>query len=94
MLENAFQAKLIQELKSMFPGGIVFKLDAVQGMPDILILYQDRWASLECKKSKTAKRQPNQDYYVDRMNSMSFSRFVCPENKKEVLHDLQQSLQS
>ncbi|MCC8083385.1 MAG: hypothetical protein LIP15_04045 [Clostridium sp.] len=96
MLESAFQANLIKELKQMFPGCIVTKNDAdyIQGIPDLLILYNDKWASLECKKSASAKKQPNQEYYVGRMNEMSFSRFICPENKEEVLYELQQTFQS
>ena len=90
MLENKFQAKLIKEIKELFPGCIVMKNDSsyIQGIPDLMILYRDLWASLECKKSPTAKRQPNQEYYVDKMDSMGFSRFVYPENKDEVLDEL------
>lgn len=87
-LESGFQDRLIGELKEMFPGCMVFKMDQLQGIPDLLILHEDRWASLENKKSATAKKQPNQEYYVDKMNKMSFSRFICPENKHEVLSDL------
>ena len=90
-LESGFQDRLIAELKEMFPGCMVFKMDQVQGIPDLLILYGKRWASLENKKSATAKRQPNQEYYVDLMNRMSFSRFICPENKEEVLSELQKA---
>lgn len=66
MLENKFQANLIKELKKLFPGCIVMKNDAsyIQGIPDLLILYNDKWASLECKKSASANKQPNQEYYV------------------------------
>ncbi|MCC8111019.1 MAG: hypothetical protein LIO74_05165 [Ruminococcus sp.] len=94
-LKRDFQAKLIHELKERFAGCIVMKLDAnyIQGIPDILVLYQNKWATLECKKSKSAARQPNQEYYVNRMNDMSFSRFICPENKEEVFNDLQQAFQ-
>ncbi len=96
MLESEFQNKLIQELKQMFKGCIVMKLDSsyIQGIPDLLILYHNRWATLECKKSLRAKKQPNQEYYVGQMNEMSFSRFICPENKEEVLRDLQQAFSS
>lgn len=92
-LERDFQANLIKELKDRFDGCIVTKLDSgnVQGIPDILVLYKDKWATLECKKSAGAKKQPNQQYYVQRMNTMSFSRFIYPENKEEVLNDLQQA---
>ena len=87
-LESGFQDKLKEELKKLFPGCMIFKMDQIQGIPDLLILYKDKWASLENKKSLKAKHQPNQDYYVDLMNKMSFSRFVCPENKDEVLEEL------
>ena len=84
-----------KELKARFPGCIVMKNDPtyIQGIPDLLVLHKDKWASLECKKSANAKKQPNQEYYVDRMNQMSFSRFICPENKEEVLDELQQSFE-
>ena len=96
MKENSFQAKLIQEIKELLPGCIVMKNDAgyIQGIPDLLILYQNRWASLECKKSASAAHQPNQDYYVETMNKMSFSAFIFPENKEEILNELQQALRS
>lgn len=96
MLENKFQSNLIKEIKEMFPGCIVMKNDSsyIQGIPDLLVLYNNKWASLECKKSANARKQPNQEYYVGKMNEMSFSRFICPENKEEVLYDLQSALQS
>ena len=91
-LENEFQAKLKKELNSIFPGCVVTKLDSgdIQGIPDLLILYKDKWATLECKKSEKAKKQPNQEYYVNQMNNMSYSRFIYPENKEEVLNDLRE----
>lgn len=96
MLESQFQSKLIKELKKLFPGCIVMKSDSgyLQGIPDLLILFNDKWAALECKQHAGAKKQPNQEHYVGKMDEMSFSRFICPENKEEVLHDLQQSFQS
>ncbi len=89
-LESGFQDKLIKDLENLFPGCMTFKMDQVQGIPDLLVLFKDKWASLECKRTKGAKRQPNQEYYVDKMNNMSFSRFVSPENKENVLRELQQ----
>ena len=89
--ESQFQAELIKELKERFKGCLVMKLDSgyLQGIPDLLILYKKKWATLECKKTKNAKKRPNQDHYVDLMNEMSFSRFIFPENKEEVLNDLE-----
>ncbi len=94
--ENRFQADLIKEIESMFPGAIVLKNDPnyIQGIPDLTILYEDKWATLECKKSSKAKHQANQDYYVDAMNSMSYSAFIHPENKQEVLNELQRTLRA
>lgn len=93
MLENKFQSKLIKELKKEFPGCMVLKNDPtyIQGIPDLLVLYKDKWASLEIKASSTAKHQPNQDYYVDKMNEMSHSAFIFPENKDQVLDDLRKA---
>lgn len=93
MLENKFQSKLVKTLKNRFPGCIVMKNDAnyIQGIPDLLVLYNDKWASLECKQSSKARKQPNQKYYVDKMNDMSFSRFITPENMEDVLNELQQT---
>lgn len=90
MLESKFQANLIKKLKKQYPGCIVLKNDPtyMQGVPDLLVLYKDKWVTLECKKSANARHQPNQDYYVDQMNNMSFSRFIYPENEQEVLDEL------
>lgn len=89
-LESKFQAKLIKDIKRDFPGCVVMKNDSsyIQGIPDLLVLHGNKWASIEVKRSAKAKHQPNQDYYVGKMNDMSFSRFVYPENKDEVLDEL------
>ena len=91
MKESQFQHKLIEELKELFPGCVVMKNDSsyIQGIPDLLVLFKNKWSSLEVKKSANAKKQPNQDYYVGLMNKMSFSRFIYPENKETVLNELQ-----
>lgn len=82
--------------RAMFPGCIVTKLDSsdIQGIPDLLVLYKDKWAALEVKKSATASHRPNQDYYVAKMNAMSFSRFIYPENKEDVLDELRESFKA
>ena len=91
MLENEFQSKLIKEIKRRFPGCIVLKNDPtyIQGIPDLIILHNDKWGALECKKNSKASKRPNQEYYIDIMNQISFARFIYPENKDEVLYDLE-----
>lgn len=95
MLERNFQASLIKQIRKKFEGCIVLKTDPnyIQGMPDLLILYGERWAALEVKKSSKASHQPNQDYYVKKMNKMSFARFISPENKEDILNELCKALQ-
>lgn len=96
ILESRFKTNLINELEDMFPGCIVVHLDPneIQGIPDILVLYKNKWAALEGKKHKNSPHQPNQDYYVSVMNEMSYASFIYPENKEEVLHELQQTFRS
>lgn len=92
--ESYFQANLIKELKRRFPGCIVMKNDAghSQGIPDISVLYRDRYAVLECKRSASAAHRPNQDYYVNHVNAMGgIARFIFPENKTEVLDELERA---
>lgn len=93
-LERDFQRNLIKELKDIFVGCIIMKNDSsyIQGIPDLLILYKDRWAALEVKKSATASHRPNQEYYIDKMDEMSYASFIYPENKEDVLDELQQTL--
>ena len=94
--ESEFQRKLIVEIETRFPGSIVLKNDPtyIQGFPDLMILYQDHWAALECKRSKSASRQPNQAYYVNMLKDMSYSAFVYPENKEVVLNEMARSFEA
>lgn len=94
MLESEYQARLVKLLRRMFPGCLILKNDTnyLQGIPDLLILYGSRWAMLEVKAHREAPEQPNQQYYVDMLDGMSFCAFIYPEIEEEVLHDLQQTL--
>lgn len=87
-LESGFQDSLRYELMQRYPESMIFKMDQIQGIPDMLILYKNKYAFLENKKSANAKHQPNQDYYVNKLNNMSFARFVFPENRDMVLEEL------
>ena len=92
MNENVFQSFLIKEIKKKFTGAIVLKTDPtyIQGFPDLLVLYKDYWVALEVKKSKGAHHQPNQDFYVQKMNEMSMAKFISPENYLDVLDKMEE----
>ena len=94
--ESEFQTKLRKEIEERFEGSIVTKLDSgdIQGIPDLLILYKNKWAALECKRSSNENKQPNQDWYVKRMNEMSYASFIYPENKENVLNEMERSFKS
>ena len=96
MRENKFQAKLIHDIKCRCPDCLVLKNDPnyIQGIPDLLVLNGNKWAALECKKDGKASKRPNQAYYIQKMNTMSFARFVSPENKEEVLNEMEQAFKS
>ena len=96
MLENKFKTRLIKDIKNRFPGSMVYHLDPNerQGSPDLLILYKDKWAALEGKKDAKASHRPNQDYYVNKLNEMSYAAFIFPENKEDVLNDLQRTFEA
>ncbi len=91
MNEHAYRRDLVSRLKRMFPGCVTMKNDPreLQGVPDILILWNNKWAMLEIKIDETAKKQPNQDHYIDKFNKMSFASFINPSNEGEVLNALQ-----
>ncbi len=93
MLENKFKTKLIKEIKARFPGSFVFHLDPteMQGAPDLLVIYKNKWAMLEGKKNAKATTRPNQEYYVDLFNKMSFAQIIFPENAEEVLDEMERS---
>ena len=94
MKESMFQAQVKQELKERFPGCIILKNDpsSLQGIPDLSIFYGQRWGMLEIKNDVDAPHQPNQDYYINKLNDMSFAAFINPENKEAVLDEMERSL--
>lgn len=94
MRESQFQAQLINKLNKMLPGIIILKNDPnyIQGIPDLILLYKNRWAALEVKRGATASVRPNQAHYVRTMYAMSYAAFIYPENESEILSEVQQSL--
>lgn len=96
MRESEYQAQLVKTLNSMFTGCLVLRNapDQLQGIPDLLILFEDRWAMLEVKLSFDAPYQPNQEYYIEVLDGMSFAAMICPENEEDVLYDLQRAFKT
>lgn len=96
MKENNFQSGLIEEIEARYPGCIVLKNDPrhKKGIPDLTVLYKKKWAVLECKKDDKASKRPGQENYVARLDKMSFSRFIYPENKEEVLNEMDEAFKS
>ena len=96
MSESIFQKQFIRKLRRMFPGCEVLKNDSGyrQGIPDWTLFWGPYWAMLEIKASENARTQPNQPYYVKKLNEMSFAAFVYPENEEEVLAALQNAFAS
>ena len=92
MNETQYQADLMRRIpRDVLPGAAVFRQDPVryQGHPDLLILHGRFWAMLEVKISESAPEQPNQRYWVEHFNNLSFAAFIYPENEEEVLRGLQ-----
>ena len=96
MLERDYQAKLIKKIKTLFPNAIVMKSDSsyIQGIPDLTVLYGKKWAFLEVKRDTKAKKQANQPFYIQYADTNAFGRIISPENKEEVLNELQSALRS
>lgn len=95
-LESEFQKVLIDELEALYPGVIILKNDAQlrQGIPDLIVLYKNKWVMLEVKASRTSAHQPNQDWYIDVCDDMSFAAFIYPENKDRVFDEIQQTFRT
>lgn len=92
MLESRYQAQLIKKLQAMFEGCVILKNDSsyLQGVPDLTILYKDRWAMLEVKATGAwVREQPNQEHWIRMLDDMSFAAFIHPGNEEEVLDALQ-----
>ncbi len=89
-LESAIQASIIKELERQYPGAVVLKTDPlyIQGFPDLLFLQNNFWAALEVKRAEHSARQSNQEYWVDRLDYLSFSRFIYPSNLDRVFDEL------
>lgn len=94
MLERKYQPELIKRLRIRFPGCVILKNDSsyMQGVPDLIILWHDRWGMLEIKRNLTSPYQPNQEYYIGMLNQMSFASVICPDNEDEVIRALERAM--
>lgn len=91
--EAKYQSGLIKRLRLRFPDCVILKNDPayLQGVPDLVIFYGNRYALLEVKASDTAPSQPNQSYWIEKFDAMSFAAFVYPSNEEEVLSALERA---
>lgn len=95
-LESEFELATCKEIEQELPGCIILKNDAKkqQGILDRVVFYEDRYAFLEFKRASKSERQPNQEYFVERLDKMSFAAFIEPGNKEEVLDGLFSTLRA
>lgn len=96
VLESSFQKIFKKKIQEMFPEVVILKNDPTlkQGIPDLTLFYKNKYIFVEVKKSKSATKQPNQQYYIDKFNRWSKAFFVYPENEQEVLNEIQRTFKS
>ena len=89
-LEKLFQREVKDDIYNTMTEVTVIKTDPtdLQGMPDLLVLYQGRFAALEVKRNADASHRPNQDIYIERLRHKGFAEFIYPENKDKVLKNM------
>jgi hypothetical protein len=94
---SGYKVKLKAKLRERFPGIEIRDQDPNyfhQGIPDLELLYNGRWAMLEVKAAHNSKRQPNQKEWIEYYNNLGFAAFIHPENEEEVLDALSRSFTS
>lgn len=95
-LEAAFVKQVKADILERFPGAYVRKNMAVAilGIPDVECGIEGLYVALECKRSKSARLQPLQQYTIDKINNAGcFARITYPENWDEVLRELTELLE-
>ena len=93
-LESEFKKDFLFRLKNQMllrqiPIKFIHTRPHHRSFPDVIVLCGKKWAGLEFKRSANASAQPNQSFYVDLFDEMSFARFVYPDNAEDVLNDLE-----
>lgn len=96
MRETEYQGQLINRIQERLPGSYILKNDPKQrqGIPDLLVLFGNRWAALEVKTSAKAPNQPNQEFYIQDMGEQSFAAFIYPEIEEDVLDEMESALRT
>lgn len=90
-LEKDYQASLLRRLRKAYRSRILAtKTDpgSVQGVPDLIVICDSKYALLEVKRSATASKRPNQDYYIEKFGQHSFTSFIYPENETDVIYEM------
>lgn len=89
-LESTFEKEFCKALRQTLGERYTytFKLTAAKGIPDRLILYKDKYALLEFKQYKNAKKQPGQETWVGHFDNLAYAAIVYPENAEKVMQDI------
>lgn len=90
-LERDFQKETKYKLKVIFPGCVVKRnsTDDIQGFPDITVFWRGKFAMLEFKRSESASKRPNQEYWIEQIRSIGgYADFIYPENEEVIFTEL------
>lgn len=95
-LEADYKSGLHERIKDLLPGCWVLINDeqTCPGIPDTLVLWGPHYAFLEVKRKKPTRAsdwRPNQEWYLDELDEMSFAACIYPENEGEILYALQEA---
>lgn len=89
--ESVLQGKIVKYLKGKDCYVIKTRpgVGTPDGCPDIIALCGGLWFAIEVKGSKTAKYRPLQKDTLEKLDSWSWAKTVCPENWEEVKEELE-----
>ena len=89
--EAKLQSEVIKWLRSQHC--FVMKCSVMPGIPagtsDVFFCYEGFYGFIEVKKSKTAKFQPLQPEFLEKMHNWSWAKAVYPENWDEIKQELE-----
>lgn len=94
--EAYFKKKFCQELKKLGCTPLQYMQNGVtvRGFPDTIVLLPESVVVfIEFKKSRTAKYQPGQKEWQQRLRDRGYFAWVCyPENAEQVLKEIKEIL--